>query len=463
MSSLSRRHLLKSLAVAGAATLLAPDSLRAASKPAKTGARKPNIIFIMADDLGLDGISCYGGDRYKTPNIDALAKGGTRFEYCYAAPVCGPTRAQLLTGRYPFRTGMTSNKTGPTLRPANEIMMPRVLKTAGYVSASVGKWSQLPLEPVDWGFDEYFRFQGSGVYYKTAGKKTTTVNGAVRPIPDGAYVPDMMHDFLIDFIKRHKNAPFYAYYSLSHVHGPIMRTPDSKGNLADFYADNIAYMDKLVGKLVVELDRLGLRENTLLVFTGDNGTMARFAGRGSVDGKNLSGAKGSMREGGSRVPLIANWKGTTPPGKVCADLTDCSDFFPTFASLAGADLPAKTVIDGRSFAPQLRGQTGTPREWVYVELMGFRYVANKKWKLSNGGELFDMKNAPFEEKLVPKDTTEPQAVAARQKLQGVLDGLVGKNAPVPTGPMTKKEGAKAKRGGQKGGRRKRRRRAMMAP
>ena len=128
---------------------------------------KPNIIFILADDLGIGSVSSYGADNFKTPNIDKLANSGIRFEHCYSSPLCGPSRALLMTGRYAFRTGMTSNKTGDLLKPANETMMPTVLKPAGYVTAQVGKWSQLPLEPADWGFDEYLRFQGSGKYWNT--------------------------------------------------------------------------------------------------------------------------------------------------------------------------------------------------------------------------------------------------------------------------------------------------------
>lgn len=386
--------------------------------------RPPNIIFILADDLGLDGVSCYGADQFKTPNIDALARGGTRFEYSYATPLCGPSRAQILTGRYPFRTGMTSNRSGDVLKPANEIMLPRVLKPAGYVTAEVGKWNQLPLQPSDWGFDEYLRFPGSGRYWR---KQTARyrVNGQVKELPSRTYLPDLMHDFLIDFIGRHKDKPFYVHYALSHVHGPIVRTPDTVPGSHHLYADNIAYMDKLVGKLVAELDRLHLRENTLIVFVGDNGTARRPAQGLTVRGRPISGTKNTMLEGGSRVPLIVNWQGTTPSGQVCPDLTDFSDFFPTFAALAHAKLPDGVEIDGHSFAPQIRGEPGEPRESVYVELQGHSYVATKRWKLMKGGELFDMKDAPFKEIAVPADRADGEAGAARQHLRELMAGVTG--------------------------------------
>ncbi|HEV8185644.1 MAG TPA: sulfatase-like hydrolase/transferase, partial [Chthoniobacterales bacterium] len=400
--------------------LLAPGQVLAAKN------RQPNIIFILADDLGLDSVSCYGADQLKTPNIDALARDGTRFEYSYANPLCGPSRAQILTGRYPFRTGMTSNTTGDVMKPANEVMIPKVLKAAGYVTAEVGKWSQLPLQPGDWGFDEYLRFPGSGRFWRA---QTThyNVNGRTKDLPPRTYLPDLMHDFLVDFIKRHKDQPFYVHYAMSHVHGPIVRTPDTVPGRHHLFADNIAYMDKLVGKLVRELDRMGLRENTLIVFVGDNGTTRRAARRLTLHGRAINGVKGTMLEGGSRVPLIANWKGTTPAGQLSRDLTDFSDFFPTFAALAGAPLPDGVTIDGQSFAPQLRGEPGKPREWVYVELQGQRYVATKRWKLNARGELFDMKEAPFTEIPVPGNTTDGAAVTARHHLTEVMGSLIGNN------------------------------------
>jgi arylsulfatase A len=395
--------------------------------------RKPNIIFILADDLGLDSVSTYGGDQLKTPNIDALARGGMRFEYSYSTPLCGPSRSQILTGRYPFRTGMTSNQSGNALNPANEVMIPRVLKPAGYVTAQVGKWNQLPLQPSDWGFDEYLRFPGSGRYWRRQ-TPVYRVNGEVKQLPPGIYLPDLMHNFLIGFIKRHKDQPFYVHYAMSHVHGPIVPTPDSVPGSHRLYADNIAYMDKLVGKLVAELDRLGLREKTLIVFVGDNGTARPESRHLTVHGRRIDGAKNTMAEGGSRVPLIANWKGTTPSGEVCHDLTDFSDFFPTFANLAGAKLPDGVTIDGHSFAPQLRGQRGVPREWVYVELEGQRYVATKQWKLTGGSELFSMKDAPFRQIPVPRDGTDAEAVGARQWLHETMDRLVGKAGSPGLGP-----------------------------
>ena len=386
--------------------------------------KKPNIVFVLADDLGIGNVSCYGADNFKTPNIDQLARGGTRFTHGYTAPLCGPSRALIMTGRYAFRTGATNQDATGLMKPSVETMMPKVLKPAGYVTAMVGKWGQLPLGPAEFGFDEFLKFSGSGVYWNTQKKGASyTVNGKVRSLRDKEYLPDVMHDFIIDFITRHRAEPFYAYYSLSHVHADILPTPDSAPDSKDLYADNIKYMDKLVGKLVAGLDRLKLRENTLIVFVGDNGTGNTYADRSTVGGRRLSGEKGSMLEGGALVPLIVNWPGKTPAGKVAPDMVDSSDFLPTLAEVAGAKLPENTIIDGHSMAPQLRGKKGQPRDWIVIQLAGQWYVRETAWKLNQAGQLFDMSHAPFEEPLVARDTKDPAAVAARKRLQAALDKL----------------------------------------
>jgi arylsulfatase A len=236
-------------------------------------------------------------------------------------------------------------------------------------------------------------------------------------------MPDLMHRHLIDFITKHRDRPFYAHYSLSHTHGDILPTPDSAPDSKDHYADNVVYMDKLVGKLMAELDRLKLRDKTLVIFFGDNGAANPRADRATIGGRPLAGAKGSMLDGGGRVPLIVSWPGVTPAGKVSADLVDSSDFLPTFAALAGAKLPANTVIDGRSFAAQVRGEKGEPRPWIFNQLARSWYVREADWKLNQAGELFDMSDAPFAEKLVAADTKNAAAVAARQRLQTALDQL----------------------------------------
>ena len=407
---------------------------------------KPNIVFILADDLGIDNLGCYGGDKYKTPQIDKLATDGTRFTRTYGSPLCGPSRAMIMTGRYAFRTGATNQDRVAQIKPEDEIMMPKLLKTAGYATASIGKWSQFGLTPADFGFDTYLSYKGSGIYWNTQPKgKEYLLNGETVALKDKEYMPDVMHKLFVDFITEHRASPFYVYYSLSSVHTDILPTPDSAPDSKDLYGDNVAYLDKTVGRVVDDLERLGLRKNTLVIFVGDNGTTKKGAGTLTVGGRVINGNKGSMMEGGSLVPMIANWPGTTPSGKVSSDLIDFSDFYPTFASLAGAEIPKGVTIDGRSFAPQLLGQPGQSRDWAFVQLARMWYVRNAGWKLNEKGELYDLSDAPFVETLVPADTTDPVAVAARKELQAALDKLNPGGGILDDGDGTGRHANKAKK------------------
>lgn len=407
-----------------ALTFASTFSILAQNTKVKATASKPNIIYILADDLGIGDVSCYGSDNNKTPIIDKLAHGGIRFTHVYTAPLCGPSRAMILTGRYAFRTGAVNQDMVGQIKPENEVLIPSVLKTAGYTSAMVGKWSQFGLTPKDFGFDDYITFQGSGDYWATEKKKSENYieNGVNKKLDTLTYMPDLMHKHLVNFITTNKEKPFFLYYSMVHVHSLIQRTPDSKPG-SDLYSDNIAYMDKLVGKLLNSLDDLKLRKNTLIVFMGDNGTASIYSERGSIGGKALSGKKGTMLECGSLVPTIANWPGVIESGKVNDLLIDSSDILPTFADLAGAKLPTKNVLDGRSFLPQLMGKKGTPREWIFIGLGNKWYVREAKWKLNREGELFDMSNAPFEEKLITNYAENKEASAAYSRMQIALKSL----------------------------------------
>ncbi|MBI4908952.1 MAG: sulfatase-like hydrolase/transferase [Acidobacteria bacterium] len=429
-TKLSRRSFTGTLAA-----LAAPSILTSAT-------RKPNIIFLLADDLGLDIISAYGSDAYKTPNIDSLAHNGVRFETCYAAPLCGPTRSLVNTGRYAFRTGGITNQSwrpdGPGAKSKDEYPLGRLMKSAGYVTCSSGKWRQVGETPGDWGFDEWLTDPTAGGWFW---QKSYTKNGKLIEHDQEVYCPDVAHEFAMDFMRRQKDKPFFLYYPTHLIHGPILRTPDSKPDSKDLYADNVAYLDKLVGKVIAEVDKLGIRDNTVIIFSGDNGT-ARESGK--VKGRQINGAKGSMWEGGSRVPLIVNWKGVTKT-RVCTDMVDFTDFHTTFGELGGAKMPTGMKFDGRSFAPQIRGDKGKPREWVYVQLGRNWYVRDKGWKLNQAGELYEMSQAPFEEKLVAADSTDAKAAAARKKLGAVLAELNPAGGKVDTagGAGKKKKKKKA--------------------
>lgn len=413
---------------------------------AAAGAPKPpNIVFILADDLGIDGFGCYGSDRFKdqTPNVDALAATGLRFDFCYSMPTCNPSRCALMTGRYEFHTG-----NAPSFK--EESSMAKMLKQAGYATGMAGKWRQMRDTPGDWGFDEFLTDPSpSGYYWET----DYTKNGAPLDARAGTYGPDLCRDFATDFFQRHREQPFFFYYPTHLVHNPIVRTPQSPDTSKDqdaLFADNVAYLDRQVGELVGALDRLGLREQTVIVFASDNGTAKYGIEHAFIRGRHIYGMKETMFEGGSRVPLVVNWKGTVAAGRTSDNLIDFTDMLPTFAELVGAPLPASPALDGRSFAPQIRGERGNPRQWVYVQHNTAHewYALEHGWKLTQAGDLFDMSDAPFAEKLVSPGEPNEVALAARGRLQTALDRLnpaAGKLAPVKNTTGLSKKAKKKKK------------------
>jgi arylsulfatase A len=406
------------LAILAALTFLTNSPIKAES------ARKPNVIFILADDLGIGNLSCYGADNYQSPNIDKLAATGMRFTRSFTASLCGPSRALIMTGRYAFRNGSTNQDACMQL-PNSELQLARIFKSAQYTTAYIGKWGQLPGEPDEAGFDDYLRFQGSGVYWNDQPGKPEAYrnNGKELKLGENEYMPHIMHDRVTMFLRANQTKPFFLFYSLAHVHGEIRPTPDSSPDSKDLFGDNIRYMDKLVGKLINELDELKLRDKTLIIFMGDNGTGKGQHPRSTIGGRNLSGMKGSMLEGGGLVPTIVNWPGKVPSGMVSANLMDSTDLIPTFAEIVGVTLPKERVFDGISFAQQLLGKPGPKREWIYNQLASMWYVREENWKLNEKGELFDMSDAPFAEKLISESNDTEATKAARTRLAAALAKL----------------------------------------
>ena len=407
--------------------------------PVRT-ADKPNVIVILADDLGYECIGANGGKSYATPHLDRMAREGVRFEQCYAQPNCTPTRVQLMTGLSNVRNYVDFG----SLEKA-QTTFGHLFRAAGYATCIAGKWqlgSQDASLPKHFGFDEHclWSLLGRGERYADP---SLAVNGEFKTFP-GQYGPDVCQEFVVDFIRRNRRQPFLVYYPMILTHGPYAATPDSKdygqpGAKAKsanqpHFADMVAYLDKQVGLLTKELDALGLRENTLILFTGDNGT-----GRGTTslleDGREQDGEKGSTTRGGMHVPLIVSWPGTMKPGTVCPDLVDMTDFLPTLCAAAGVAVPQTLPLDGRSFLPQVRGEPGQPREWIYSYWVPLRASQTKnvgrrgaveqafdrRFKLYSTGNFFDLDH-DVEEKtaLRPEDLRGEAAVAVR-KLQAALD------------------------------------------
>jgi arylsulfatase A len=406
---------------------------------------RPNVVLVMADDLGFEAFGCYGGTTYKTPHVDKLARQGVRFDRCYSTPLCSPSRVQLMTGRYPFRTGWINligrgSAALDFLDHEKERTFGHVLQQAGYRTAVAGKWQLADLSKrldhiKNSGFDEYccWTWIYNGKPTSRYWNPTVLQNGELREdVFDTRYGPDVFNEFVIDFIKRHRDEPFFVYYPMALPHNPPHRTPANAetarhrdgrrfGKPAEF-PGLVEYMDKLVGRVVTALDDLKLRDNSLILFTTDNGTHKNYVAE--VGGTKVRGGKGQVNEAGSHVPLVASWKGVTPEDSRCDDLIDFSDFLPTLVELADAKLPSEQTIDGRSFAPQLKGEHGLPRDWVYVEFERKWFVRDKHWKLHHDGRFFDMQRDPFELGMpIAEPDQGKDILQERGRLQAVLNEL----------------------------------------
>jgi arylsulfatase A len=394
-------------------------------------AARPNVILIMADDLGYETIGANGGTSYKTPHLDRLASGGVRFTHCYVQPLCTPTRVQLMTSKYNVRNYIDFGQ-----MDTEAVTFGNLFKSAGYVTCIAGKWQlgrQADL-PKKYGFDEYCLWQHTRrpPRYVNPGLE---INGVEKDFQTGQYGPDLVNDYVVDFVTRQKDQSFFVYYPMMLTHGPYMATPDSSdwdpklmgesgGKNTKHFGDMVEYMDKLIGKLVTTLDKLSIRDNTLLVFLGDNGT---GAGTPSMMGtKTVIGGKGSTTETGMHVPLIASWPGKIASGKVSEVLVDSTDFLPTICEAAGVSIPKDLKIDGHSFLPQLRGESGQPRQWIYswYSPRGERLVEfafDHHYKLYRSGQFIDLKADPEEKRPLKTSDQQGEAAQAAKKLQAALD------------------------------------------
>jgi arylsulfatase A-like enzyme len=377
-------------------------------------AERPNILLIFADDVGREVLGCYGGTSYSTPNLDSLAASGTRFDHAYAMPTCHPSRISLLTGRYPTTLGNPLWGSFPEAEEANTLA--HTLKRAGYDTAIAGKWqiAQLeddPLHPQRLGFDQssLFGWHEGPRYHDPL----IWQNGTIREGTEGQYGPDLYTDFLIDFMQAPRNNPFFAFHSMALCHDvtndldePV---PYGARGRYDNLPEMVAEMDRQIGKVLTALDQSGLRDNTLILFTTDNGTAKRTIVRAEngeyirepntsmMNGAAIPGGKGDLTDWGTRVPTLASWPGVVPAGCSVDGLVDLSDLLPTFAEIAEAPLPSDINLDGASFAPLLRGDTDTGRPWVYAEKRdGNRWVRTQRWKLYHDGRFFDMDADPEE-------------------------------------------------------------------
>lgn len=402
--------------------------------------KQPNIVLIMSDDLGYEVIGANGGSSYKTPSIDSMAQQGMRFENAHVMPLCTPTRLSLMTGKYNFR-----NYIGFGLISPNEVTFGHLLTDAGYNTCISGKWQLYSYNPPDQhpeerssgqkiedaGFDEFCVWHPHHTEEKGSRYKNPVIyeNGQFRTDTKDKYGEDIFCDYIIDFLERKKDdeKPFFVYWPMAATHKPHEPTPDSPewnsfdppsnrsigaktwaeledGSWEDdpkFYRDMVEYHDKVIGRLLSYLENQGLQEDTLVVYLGDNGSPADVCSM-MHQHNEICGGKGKTSDRGTHVPLICLMPGTIPSKTVQTDLIEATDFLPTIFEAAGLNFPEGYVIDGRSFYPQLKGEKGNPRDWMFFhfepmnrrsgldDLRQIRFIRDHKWKLYETGELYDL-------------------------------------------------------------------------
>lgn len=360
-------------------------NIRATTNAAPGSAEKPNVVIILADDLGYGDLGCYGHNTFKTPRLDKLAAEGARLTHFNTpAPFCAPTRASLMTGRYPFRCGMMQNPTpdgGPIadalFLPETEVTLAEVLRGAGFATGMVGKWhlGHKPGRlPTDRGFDQYL-----GIPYSNDMRPVKLFAGtevAEYPVVQ-ATLTHRYTERAVEFIRRNKTNPFFLYFAQAMPHKPLAASEAYyKKSGQGLYADVISELDASVGSVLDALKETGGDERTLVLFTSDNGPW--FGGSSG----GLRGMKGSTYEGGFRVPMIARWPGRIPAGHVSHQPAVMMDLFATVLAATGSKLADDRVIDGRDIMPLLSSSAASPHAYIFGH-QGPRLstIRDARWKL----------------------------------------------------------------------------------
>lgn len=393
-------------------TLLAVAGFGLTAFTKKQAPKRPNVIVIYTDDQGYADLNIYGSKDLQTPNMDALAKSGVRFMNFYAAaPICSPSRASLLTGRYPQRAGlpmMASSKEGVAGMPASQYTMGELFKDAGYKTAHIGKWHvgyTKETEPNAQGFDYSFGFMGGCIdnyshffYWEGPNRHDLWRNGTEIYEP-GKFFADLMVDEAGKFMAENKNGPFFMYWAINNPHYPLQgkkKWLDYYKNLPsprDKYAASISTMDDNIGALLKKVDELGLRDNTIIVFQSDQGFSREertFGGGGSAG--QYRGSKFSLFEGGVRVPAFISWPNHIEANGVRNQVATNIDWYPTLAEYCGIKLPARK-LDGVSLVPIIKSATAKTDHPVFNWQSGGG-KANPQWSVRDGD--WKLMHSPFE-------------------------------------------------------------------
>ncbi len=408
------------------------------------GQARPNILLILADDVGVEAFGSYGGQSYYTPHLDALAQGGMRFTHCYSQPLCTPSRVKLMTGM-----GNLSNYVNFSILDPKQRTFAHVARDAGYATVVAGKWQLF-------GASHYGDWRGKGSTPAQAGFESSClwqmselgnrywnpvveIDGVLQEPRQGAFGPDLFVDHLLQFAGEQGDKPFFAYFPMALVHSPFVHTPltrtektaqEDQESQATRFAEMMVYMDLVVGRLVKGLDDLGLRENTLILFVGDNGTSQSI--RSVRNREVVSGGKAQPTNAGTHVPLLASWPKRIVPGGVCEDLVDLSDFLPTFCEVMGVANPGG-ACSTHSFLPQLLGGQASPRSFIAIysnprpedpaRNPRVCFARNQRFKLYDDGRFFDCVADPLEQTNLDQEGDAPEQAQARSLLQGALDAL----------------------------------------
>jgi len=396
---------------------------------AKRARKKPNFVVIFIDDMGYGDIEPFGSTINKTPHLNRMAAEGMKLTSFYvAAPVCTPSRAALMTGCYPKRVGLASGSWHCVLFPKDphglnpkEITIAKVLKGAGYATGCFGKWhlgDQPEFLPTSHGFDTYFGIPYSNDMWPPlpAAKRwkvfppplpvlrDTKVVDIVKDMDDQAQLCKRFTDEAAAFIRKNKDRPFFVYLPHAFVHGPRKARKafmDKAGGNAT--RAQIEEVDWSTGQILDTIRKLGLAENTMVIFTSDNG------GAGGCVSKPLRGGKGSTWEGGMREPTLAWWPGTIPAKSTCDEIATTMDLLPTFAALGGGKVPGDRVIDGKDIVPLLLGRANAKsphKAFFYYWRNNLRAVRSGEWKLHTNGQLYNLKKDIGERKNVAKQNPD---------------------------------------------------------
>lgn len=428
------------------------------SKPlgaAEGSARRPNIVLILADDLGYADLGITGCKDIATPHIDSIAANGVRFSDGYVScPVCSPTRAGLMTGRYQERFGHWYNPGPPTKEseglglPLTEVTMASLLKEAGYTTGLMGKWhlGHAPeRHPMKRGFDEFFGFLGgSHDYFKALAGTLNGIRRGDEPVEEKAYLTEALARESKDFIIRHKEEPFFLYLSLNAVHTPMQapfkyleRFPDITDKKRKMHAAMISAMDDAVGDVLETLKTQGIFDNTLVIFLSDNGGPTQANG---ADNAPFSGGKGTILEGGIRVPFFMQWPAKFPAGEVYEKPVISLDLLPTALAVGGGTVPDSVHLDGINLTPFItKEKNGEPHDALFWAWHTQRVIRSGEWKLVTGDDgehLYNLEKDPAEKTDLAKEEAERV-----KKLREPLDAWASELQP----PLWQGRGQKKKK------------------